>query len=118
MSDDQPKPDAPPAAADVVANKPDYASLTDSPVGPAAVSLAQLRGVQVRVTAELGRTMLPIGDILELGTGSVIELNRSVNSPVDLMVDDVLVATGEVVVIDDHFAIRIKDVENKDVAAA
>jgi flagellar motor switch protein FliN/FliY len=69
-----------------------------------------LLDVTVTVTAELGRVSLTIGDLLKLNTGSVLELDRLVAEPVELMVQGVRLARGEVVVVDDHFAIRIKEI--------
>jgi flagellar motor switch protein FliN/FliY len=71
--------------------------------------LGGLVDVKVTVTAELGRVTLAIGEVLKLGVGSVLELNRGVAEPVDLMVQGVRLARGEVVVVDDHFAIRITE---------
>jgi len=73
-------------------------------------SLNQLLDVEVCVTVELGRVTMSIGDILKLGLGSVVELDRSVSEPVDLLVQGVPFARGEVVVIEDRFAIRIQEI--------
>lgn len=72
-------------------------------------SLEFLLDVNVPVSAELGHVTLPLGNILELGPGSVVELDREVSQPVDLTVCGVLFARGEVVVVEDRFAIRIKE---------
>ena len=66
----------------------------------------------VTISAELGRVTIPIGELMELNEGSVVELNRSVSSPIDLMAQGRRVATGEVVVVDDCFAVRIKSIES------
>lgn len=73
-------------------------------------TLQNLLGVRFEVEAVLGRVVLPIEEILKLGTGAVIELDRSISDPVDLMVQGVCVARGEVVVVDDAFGIRIKEI--------
>lgn len=99
-------------APTVEARLADFTELTAaSPEAPLA-SLDRLLDVTVVVTAELGRVTLPIGDVLKLGIGSVLELNRAVSEPVDLVVQGVRLARGEVVVVDDRFAIRIKEVIN------
>lgn len=72
--------------------------------------LDRLLDVTVTVTAELGRVTLPISAVLNLNVNSVLELNRGVAEPVDLLVQGVLLARGEVVVVDDCFAIRIKEI--------
>ena len=64
----------------------------------------------MKVVVELGRTVLKIKDILELGPGSIIELDKLSGEPVDILVNGSLVAKGEVVVIDENFAIRVSDV--------
>jgi flagellar motor switch protein FliN/FliY len=61
------------------------------------------------VTAELGKAKMNVRDILKLGTGSVVELDRLAGGPVDLLVNNKLVARGEVVAIDDNFGVRITE---------
>lgn len=73
----------------------------------AARNIALLMDVQLPVSIELGRTSLPISDILEWGQGSIIELDKLAGEPVDLMVNNKLVARGEVVVVDEKFGLRI-----------
>ena len=64
------------------------------------------------LSAELGRVAIPIGELLELGEGSVLKLGRSVSEPVDLVAQGVRLGRGEVVVVNDCFAIRIKEIES------
>ncbi len=97
-------------ASDVVARAAEFAELTARPGQPAPGGLDGLQDVTVTVSAELGRVSLTIGEVLKLGVGSVLELHRSINEPVDLMVQGVRLARGEVVVVDDRFAIRIREV--------
>ena len=66
--------------------------------------------MSVSVTAELGRVTISIGDILKLGLGSVVGLDRAVSEPIDLLVQGVPFARGEVIVIEDRFAIRIHEI--------
>ncbi len=66
-----------------------------------------LLDVTLQVAIELGRTEISIKKILELGPGSIIELNRMAGEPVDLLVNDKVIAKGEVVVVDENFGIRI-----------
>jgi len=66
-----------------------------------------LLDVTLQVAIELGRTDMSIKKILELGPGSIIELNRMAGEPVDLLVNDKVIAKGEVVVVDENFGIRI-----------
>jgi flagellar motor switch protein FliN/FliY len=95
---------------DVVARVAEFAEQAATPASAMAAPLDRLLDVTVTVTAELGRVTLPISAILNLNVNSVLELNRGVAEPVDLMVQGVLLARGEVVVVDDCFAIRIKEV--------
>ncbi|MBN2328366.1 MAG: flagellar motor switch protein FliN [Candidatus Omnitrophica bacterium] len=66
--------------------------------------------IQLEVTVELGRTHRKIRDVLELGPGSVVELDCLAGEPVDILVNDKLFAKGEVVVIDENFGVRITDI--------
>jgi flagellar motor switch protein FliN/FliY len=70
-------------------------------------NIQMLLDINLNVTIELGRTRLSIRKILELGPGSIIELDRLAGEPVDLLVNDKVVAKGEVVVVDEYFGIRI-----------
>lgn len=98
------------ARSPVEARAVDFAELTSHAASPGIDSLDRLLNVTVSVTAELGRVTLPISEVLKLGVGTVLELHRSVSEPVDLMVQGVRLARGEVVVVDDRFAIRIKEI--------
>jgi flagellar motor switch protein FliN/FliY len=70
-------------------------------------NIQMLLDINLNVSIELGRTRLSIRKILELGPGSIIELDRLAGEPVDLLVNDKVVAKGEVVVVDEYFGIRI-----------
>jgi flagellar motor switch protein FliN/FliY len=69
--------------------------------------LELLLDLQLPVSIELGRTNMLIRDILRLGRGSVIEFDKLVSEPIDVLINGKKVAEGEVVVIDKHFGIRI-----------
>jgi flagellar motor switch protein FliN/FliY len=66
--------------------------------------------VSMRVTVELGRSSLTVEEILELGPGSVVELNKLAGEPVDILVNDRLIARGEVVVVDENFGVRVTEI--------
>lgn len=66
--------------------------------------------VPLEVSVELGRTKKTIKEILELGAGSIIELDKMAGEPVDILVNGKMIARGEVVVIDDNFGVRITDI--------
>ena len=66
--------------------------------------------IPLDVTVELGRVRMLIKDVLELSSGSIVELDRVAGEPVDLLVNGRLVAKGEVVVIEDNFGIRLTEI--------
>lgn len=69
-----------------------------------------LLDVPLEVTVELGRNRMTIQDLLALGPGSVIELDKVAGEPLDIVVNDRLIARGEAVVVNDKFGIRITDI--------
>ena len=71
-----------------------------------------LMDVSLRISVELGRTRMHLAQILELQHGSVIELDRLAGDPVDVFVNDCMVARGEVVIVDDKFGVRITEMIN------
>lgn len=73
-------------------------------------NLELILDINIEVKVELGRTRRKIKDVLELGPGSVVELERLAGEPVDVLVNDKLFAKGEVVVIDENFGVRITDI--------
>src|SRR5437879_5438423 len=83
-----------PTQAEVVAQIAEFAELSPSSAGPQVSSLNSLLDVKVTVTVELGRTVLPIAEVLKLNVGSVVELDRLVSEPVDVMVQGVRLARG------------------------
>jgi flagellar motor switch protein FliN/FliY len=76
-------------------------------------NLALLLDIPLRVTVELGRTQKVIKDILDLSQGSIIELDKLAGEPVDILVNNKLIAKGEVVVIDENFGVRVTDIINQ-----
>ncbi|MGB6713285.1 MAG: flagellar motor switch protein FliN [Candidatus Cybelea sp.] len=63
--------------------------------------------IPLQLTVELGSCKLSVAEILRLGTGSIVELDRSANQPVDLLVNDRPIARGEIVAIEENFGVRI-----------
>ena len=76
----------------------------------AEINLDSLMDVQVTLSVEIGRSKLPIKQLISLNQGSVVELERGVNEPLDLMVNGTLIARGEVVVVDGQFGLRLIDI--------
>ena len=70
-------------------------------------NLDLLLDVNLELSVELGRARLKFRDVLNLAQGSVVELARQTSEPVDILVNGAVLATGEVVVVDDHFAVRV-----------
>lgn len=101
------------AGALIVITDPAAAELPvlDPTPGPVAVnrSIADLSDVEMTVSVELGRTKIPIRDLLAIHNGSVVQLDRPVSHPVDIFVQGTLIARGEVVVVDEHFAVRVTE---------
>ncbi len=94
---------------DVAAKTPQFARLTPTH-GTADRGLDHLYAVKLEAEVVLGRSTLSVDEMLNLGVGSVVELDRMVSEPVDLLVQNVRVARGEVVVLNDQFAIRITEI--------
>ena len=74
------------------------------------VNLDVILDVPVTLSMEVGRTRIPIRNLLQLNQGSVVELDRAAGEPLDVFVNGTLVAHGEVVVVNEKFGIRITDV--------
>lgn len=66
--------------------------------------------IPLKVTVELGRTKMVVSDLLNLGQGSVIELNKLAGEPMEVLVNDKLVARGEAVVVNEKFGVRLTDI--------
>lgn len=75
-----------------------------------AKNLNMLLDIPLQVTVELGRTKRSVKEILELSSGSIIELDKLAGEPVDILVNSRLIAKGEVVVIDENFGVRVTDI--------
>lgn len=66
--------------------------------------------IPLKVTVELGRTKMVVSDLLNLGQGSVIELSKLAGEPMEILVNDKLVARGEAVVVNEKFGVRLTDI--------
>jgi len=105
-------PPAPPKPA-VDVSPVEFGQLSDSPVeGGTPGNIGMLYDVPLNVTVELGRTRKSVRDVLELTQGSIIELDKLAGEPVDVFVNNTLIATGEVVVIEENFGVRITEIVN------
>ena len=70
--------------------------------------------VRVQITVELGRARKQVQEVLSFATGSIVELHKTANEPVDIYVNKTLFARGEVVTIDESFAARVTEVMSKE----
>ncbi|MCC6491238.1 MAG: flagellar motor switch protein FliN [Candidatus Hydrogenedentes bacterium] len=73
-------------------------------------NLDMVLDIRLVATARLGRIEMPISEILSLGPGSIIEVGHLVDEPVELLVNDKLIARGDVVVVDEKFGLRITEI--------
>ncbi|MFA6062173.1 MAG: flagellar motor switch protein FliN [Gallionella sp.] len=79
-------------------------------VAPTQNDLEMILDIPVQLTVELGRTKMPIKNLLQLAQGSVVELASMAGEPLDVMINGFLIAQGEVVVVNDKLGIRLTDV--------
>lgn len=109
-----PEPGAPPPEpAEVVQpRKAQFEPLgsTPSPSAKGANSMEMLLDVPMGVTVELGRTSMAVQEVLDLQSGSVIELDHLAGEAVDIFINNHLLAKGEVVVVDDRFGVRVTQI--------
>ncbi|MDX9801046.1 MAG: flagellar motor switch phosphatase FliY [Spirochaetia bacterium] len=84
-----------------------YPSLTSGHSNGEQGNISLLMDVNMEMTVELGRTKKPIREILSMGEGTIIELDKLAGEPVDILVNHKLIANGEVVVIDENFGVRV-----------
>lgn len=73
-------------------------------------NLGMIMDIPLKLTAELGRTKIVVSELLNLGQGSVLELNKLAGEPMEIYVNDKLIAKGEAVVVNDKFGVRLTDV--------
>jgi len=76
-------------------------------------TLDLLLDVELSVSVSFGRTLLPLKEVLRLTTGSVVELNRSADEAVDIIVNNCVIARGDVVVVDGNYGVCIKEVVSR-----
>ncbi|WP_310829085.1 flagellar motor switch phosphatase FliY [Paenibacillus pedocola] len=107
----QTPPQTPPPNRNVNVQPVQFANLSAGAFGNIDENnLNLLMDIPLRVTVELGRTQKQIKDILEMSQGSIIELDKLAGEPVDILVNNKLIAKGEVVVIDENFGVRVTDI--------
>lgn len=89
--------------------------LPPAPEAPAAApaNLDLLLEVELPVVVTFGRTQLPLKDVLKLSSGSIVELNRLANEPVEVLINNSVIARGEVVVVDGNYGIRVTEIVSR-----
>jgi flagellar motor switch protein FliN/FliY len=98
-------------AGNVEVSSPEFQEMTDQGQSlNKQTDLNRFQDIKVNVSADLGRAEVPIQTLMSLGEGSVLELNREIDSPVELVAQGVPLACGEVVVVNGCFAIRVTKV--------
>src|SRR5215469_14223956 len=102
---------APPPAHEAPAPEPSSSQpALDAGLGERSRTLDLLLDVDLPVSISFGKTLLALKDVIKLTTGSIVELNRGVNEPVEVLVNHTLVARGEVVVVDGNYGVRILEI--------
>ena len=87
---------------------------SEDPLTNGDIDINFLFDVQLSIIVEVGRTQMLISDLLELEEQSIIELDSMVGQPLDIRANDLLVARGEVIVVNEKFAVRITDIISPD----
>ena len=100
------QPDLPAAFAETAADTPT--------AQPSIEQLSAVYDIPIQLSAVLGKTTMPVSQLLRLGRGAVVELDRKVGEPVEIYVNNRLVARGEVLVVDDHLGITMTEIVKGD----
>lgn len=103
----------PPAPAVEPAAQPASAAAAQRSAADSSKTFALLLEVELPVAVSFGRAQIPLKDALKLTTGSIVELNRAVTEPVEIIVNNCVIARGEVVVVEGNFGVRIQEVMNR-----
>lgn len=98
------------AAPGAEVSEPDFNELQKSPAGKGGFDLDFILDIPLTLTVELGRCRMLINELLQLGQGSVVELQKIAGEPMDVYVNQRLIARGEVVVINEKFGVRLTDI--------
>jgi len=115
LSMEEEAPSGPFQTIDTSAPGPAMAPLVGAAPMPAALqstdnSLEMLKDIPLDISVELGRVKMLVREVIELGTGSIVEIEKAAGEPVDVLVNGRLVAKGEVVVIEDNFGVRVTEI--------
>jgi len=103
-----------PAAAERISDTRTGADREPGPRKKETNPLELVMEVELPVSVSFGRAELPLRDVLKLTTGSIVELNRGLTDPVEIIVNNCVIARGEVVVIDGNYGVRIQEIVSRD----
>jgi flagellar motor switch protein FliN len=92
----------------------EFEQVQKTTVKPSEDNLNILLDINMPITVTLGKTEIPFKRLLQLGPGSVLELNKIVGEPAEIFVQDIMFATGDIVVVNESFAIRIREILGAD----
>ena len=91
----------------------DAAAAGPAPSGPPPPTMDMLLDVEMPVSVSFGRTHLALKDVIKLSTGSIVELNRTISEPVEVIVNNCVIARGEVVVVEGNYGVRIQQIVSR-----
>jgi flagellar motor switch protein FliN len=97
-------------AAKTEVSEPSFGEIQKSPAAKGSLDMDFILDIPLSLTVELGRSKMLINELLQLGQGSVVELTKVAGEPMDIFVNNRLIARGEVVVINDKFGVRLTDI--------
>ncbi|MBI4902024.1 MAG: flagellar motor switch protein FliN [Acidobacteria bacterium] len=109
------RPAPPPATNSAIGSGPENSSAKALPASVQnSRTLDLLLEVELPISVSFGRVQLPLKDVLKLNSGSIVELNRSISEPVEIIVNNCVIARGEVVVVEGNYGVRIKQIISKE----
>jgi flagellar motor switch protein FliN len=73
-----------------------------------------IKNVRVKIVVRVGETTLSVGELMRMKTSDIFKLDTAVNSPIDMLLDDRVIARGHLVAVDDHFGVQITELPNAD----
>lgn len=97
---------------------PEMPDFSDQVLTAVSQPIDLIGDVELNVKVELGRCQMAVEDVLHLAEGSVVELDKLAGDPVDVLVNDRLVARGEVLVLNDTFCVRVNEIVSEEVVAS
>lgn len=90
-----------------------FAPINEVSASSAQNSMDLLLDIDLELSVELGRASIPVRDVLNMGPGSIVELEKLAGEPVDILINGKYIAKGEVVVVDEHFGVRVTEISSR-----